>query len=384
MAAGGTCGLKESGAPDLALVATDDGVAVPVAVVVTANRAKAAPVLTTLAHLAASNGRAAAVILNSGNANAATGGHGLEASRATCTTTAAELGCAVDEVLVCSTGLIGIPLKVERILGHLPELVSRRSREGGAEAAQAILTTDTRAKEATERRRDWTVGAMAKGAAMLSPRLEGPPHATMLAVLTTDAEVDHSTLATVLQRAVDRSFNALDVDGATSTNDTVILMASGRAGPPDSMEEFAEAVALVCADLAWQMANDAEGATKVVALRVVGAANESDAKLAARAIARSQLVQCSFYGSDPYWGRLVSEAGASGAKFDPGKVAVAYGGTAVCAGGVAVAYDQAAVSAHMSERFLEVEVDLGLGDGAASITTTDLSPDYIAENMRTS
>ena len=390
VAAGGTCGLKESGAPDLAVVATANGVAVPVAVVVTANRAKAAPVLTTLAHLAATNGRAVAVVLNSGNANAATGAAGLEASRSTCVAAAEALGCAIEEVLVCSTGLIGIPLKVERILSQLPDLVSRRDAAGGGDAAQAILTTDTRAKESTYKGSTWTVGAMAKGAAMLSPRLEVAPqlevapHATMLAVLTTDAEVDHVTLRAVLQAAVENSFNALDVDGATSTNDTVILMASGHAGPPSSMEEFASGVAQVCADLAWQMANDAEGANKVVSVRVTGAATDQDAKLAARAIARSQLVQCSFHGADPYWGRVVSEAGASGAAFDPGKVSVAYGGTKVCSAGIAIAYDEPAVADHMAGRFLEVGIDLGVGSGAATIITTDLSPDYIAENMRTS
>ena len=384
VAAGGTCGLKASGEPDLAVVATEDGLAVPVAVVVTANRAKAAPVLTTLAHLAASNGRAVAVVLNSGNANAATGAAGLEASRSTCVAAADALGCATEEVLVCSTGLIGIPLKVERILSQLPDLVARRSSGGGGKAAQAILTTDTRAKECTHKGSGWTVGAMAKGAAMLAPQLEVAPHATMLAVLTTDAEVDHVTLRAVLQAAVENSFNALDVDGATSTNDTVILMASGRAGPPSSMEEFASAVAQVCADLAWQMANDAEGANKVVSVRVTGAATDQDAKLAARAIARSQLVQCSFHGADPYWGRVVSEAGASGAAFDPGKVSVAYGGTKVCSAGIAIAYDEPAVADHMAGRFLDVGIDLGVGSGAATIITTDLSPDYIAENMRTS
>lgn len=376
--------MKESGAPDLAVVATEDSSAVPTAVVVTANRAKAAPVLTTLAHLAAAGGRAAAVVLNSGNANAATGAAGLEASRNTCLTAARELGCAPEEVLVCSTGLIGIPLPVERILAQLPNVAGARRPDGDKDAAQAILTTDTRAKEATERGNGWTVGAMAKGAAMLSPRLESPPHATMLAVLTTDAEVDHATLRTVLQTAVESSFNALDVDGATSTNDTVILMASGRAGPPDSMEEFAEAVSKVCSDLAWQMANDAEGANKVVTVRVVGAATEADARVAARSIARSQLVQCSFHGADPYWGRVVSEAGASGARFDPNRISVSYGGVTVCGAGSAVEHDIAKVADHMAERFLDVEVDLGLGDGTASITTTDLSPAYIAENMRTS
>lgn len=383
VASGLACGVKESGAPDLALVATVDGLPVPTALVVTANRAKAAPVLTSLAHLAASGGRSAAVILNSGNANAATGAAGRDASRATCQAVATELGCRAENVLVCSTGLIGIPLPVERILDSVPDLVGSRAAEGASRAAEAILTTDTQSKESVRRGGGWIVGGMAKGAAMLSPRLE-PPHATMLAVITTDAEVDHATLRTVLAAAVENSFNALDVDGATSTNDTVILMASGRAGPPESLEEFAGAVADVCADLASQMAADAEGATKVATVTVTGAASIDDARRAARAVARSQLVQCSIHGADPYWGRVVSELGASGAAFDPEKVSVAYGGVVVCAQGVAASHDRAVVARHMDGIEIEIVADLGLGDFTARVTTTDLSSDYIDENKRTS
>ena len=382
VASGMACGIKESGAPDLALVATADRSAVPVAAVVTANRAKAAPVLITLTHLAASGGRAAAVVLNSGNANAATGGSGREAAQRTCAAVAAELACATEEVLVCSTGLIGIPLAVDRILDGVPQLAAGLTADGSS-AAEAILTTDTHVKESVHTGGGWTVGGMAKGAAMLSPRL-GPPHATMLAVLTTDAEVDHATLRTTLTHAVKRSFNTIDVDGATSTNDTVILMASGVAGPPESIEEFVGAVASVCRDLADQMVADAEGATKRARITVRGAATEADAAVAARAVARSQLVQCSLHGGDPYWGRVVSELGASGASFDPERVSVTYGGVTVCAGGVAVAHDVAAVSRYMEGNDLEVVADLGLGPGTATVSTTDLSPAYIAENMRTS
>lgn len=391
VASGLACGIKDSGAPDLSLVATADHAAVPVAAVVTGNRAKAAPVLTTLAHLAASEGRAAAVVLNSGNANAATGQAGREAAQRTCAAVAAEIGCRSDEVLVCSTGLIGIPLAVERILESVPSLASKLSGNGGAAAAEAIMTTDTRSKESLVAGTGWTVGGMAKGAAMLSPQLGAPatgggaaPHATMLAVLTTDAEVDHVTLASALEVAVNRSFNTIDVDGATSTNDTVILMASGLAGPPVSMEEWVEAVTTVCSDLAQQMVQDAEGATKRAHITVTGAASPADAALAARAVARSQLVQCSLHGADPYWGRIVSELGSSGAAFDPERVAVSYGGVRVCAAGIAADHDADALARHLADSDIDVSADLGLGSGEATVTTTDLSPAYIAENMRTS
>lgn len=394
VAAGLACGVKESGAPDLALVATANRRAVPVAAVVTSNKAKAAPVLTTLAHLAASHGHAAAVVLNSGNANAATGEAGREAAQATCVAVGREVGCSTEEVLVCSTGLIGIPLPVDRILDGVPKLVANLTTDG-AGAAEAILTTDTRVKESVRAADGWTVGGMAKGAAMLSPRLAPPaphattgggpaPHATMLAVLTTDAEVDHATLRTTLALAAERSFNTIDVDGATSTNDTVILMASGLAGPPSSMEVFVEAVSAVCRDLADQMVADAEGATKRARITVSGAVSPEEAAQAARAVAQSQLVQCSLHGGDPYWGRVVSELGASGATFDPERVSVTYGGVTVCSQGIAVPHDAEAVARHMQGRELEVTADLGLGNSTATITTTDLSPAYIAENMRTS
>ena len=382
VASGLSCGIKETGALDLALVATADRRAVPAAAVVTANRAKAAPVLITLAHLAATRGHAAAVVLNSGNANAATGERGRDAAQATCAAVAAEVGCAAEEVLVCSTGLIGISLAVDRIVESVPALAAGLSTDGSV-AAEAILTTDTRVKQAVVATPSWTIGGMGKGAAMLSPRLTAP-HATMLAVLATDAEVDHATLASTLAYAVERSFNTVDVDGATSTNDTVVLLASGLAGSPSSTEEFVAAATSVCRDLAEQMVADAEGATKRVRITVAGALSDDHARTAARAVARSQLVQCSLHGSDPYWGRIVSELGASGAAFDPERVSVAYGGVTVCSRGVAVDHDGAALRLHMESEQLQIEADLGLGSGSATVMTTDLSPAYIAENMRTS
>lgn len=377
------CGVKESGAPDLALIATADGLPVPAALVVTANRAKAAPVLTSLAHFAASGGRSAGVILNSGNANAATGTAGREAARGTCAAAARELGCSTEEVLVCSTGLIGVPLRAERILAAIPALAAARAVSGDQDAAQAILTTDTVTKQTVVRGDGWCVGGMAKGAAMLSPRLESP-HATMLAVLTTDAAADSQMLQAALNSAVRESFNALDVDGATSTNDTVIVMASGSSEVAPSADELTPALTKACANLADQMAADAEGATKRVRVTVIGAASDHDAAKAARAVARSELVQCSLYGGDPYWGRVVSELGASGAAFDPERVSVSYGGVVVCRHGIACEHDRVAVAGHMSGREIGVIADLGLGAGRSTVTTTDLSPEYIAENMRTS
>jgi glutamate N-acetyltransferase / amino-acid N-acetyltransferase len=376
--AGVACGIKAWGDPDLSLVATDDGQPVSAAAVFTANKSTAAPVVVSRAHLEATGGRAAAVILNSGNANAATGAAGQDASERMCAAAAAPLGCRPEEVLVCSTGLIGIPLDVEKIEAAAPALVAARSVEGGADAALAILTTDTHAKEVVVRRGGLTVGGMAKGAAMLAPNM-----ATMLAVLTTDAAVEADRLRTMLRHAVAQSFNSLTVDGCTSTNDTVIVLASGRAGPVDDAE-LQMALTAACTDLAEQMAGDAEGATKVVRVRVVGAASDDEAAAGARKIAESQLCKCSWYGKDPYWGRLVSELGSAGIAFDPDTVSVAYGGVEVAEGGVAVAHDEDRVRAHMEGRHLEIVCDLGLGEGSASVLTNDLTHAYVDENMGTS
>jgi glutamate N-acetyltransferase/amino-acid N-acetyltransferase len=257
-------------------------------------------------------------------------------------------------------------------------LVDRRSAEGGAEAAEAIRTTDTHRKEVVVRAHGFTVGGMAKGAAMLAPDM-----ATMLAVLTTDAATDPSTLRAALVGAVDDSFNTLSVDGCTSTNDTVIVLAGGRAGPV-SADSLREAIGQACRELAEQMAGDAEGATKVVRVRVQGAQSVDEARQAARKVAESQLVKCSLYGADPYWGRIVSELGSAGVAFDPDRVSVAYGSTVVCSSGVATAHDEAAVKDHLAGRHVDVTADLGLGGSDATMLTNDLTHAYIDENMRTS
>ncbi|MBX3283850.1 MAG: bifunctional glutamate N-acetyltransferase/amino-acid acetyltransferase ArgJ [Acidimicrobiales bacterium] len=376
VAAGVAAGIKASGDPDLSLVATADGRPVPAAAVFTDNKMTAAPVLTSRSHLERTGGRAAAVILNSGNANAATGAPGRADAQAMCATTAAGLGCDPHEVLVCSTGLIGIPLPIEVILAGIPDAVAARTDDGGAAAAEAIRTTDTHRKETLVPvgASGAVVGGMAKGAAMLAPNM-----ATMLAVLTTDAEAEPADLQEILRAAVSTSFNVLMTDACRSTNDTVIILASGAAGPV-ARTDLAEAVGQACADLALQMAGDAEGATKVVKLTVSGAASDADAEAGARQIARSALCKCSWFGQDPYWGRLASELGSAGIDFDQERISVAYGGTTVAAGGVTIAHDQATVAAHMTQRHLVIDCDLGLGDGTFTVLTNDLTHEYIDEN----
>lgn len=378
VANGVTAGVKVAGGLDLALVATADGQAVPAAGVFTQNLMTAAPVQVTRRHLTATQGRAVGVVLNSGNANAATGAPGMAHAEAMCSAVAGELGCAPEEILVCSTGLIGIPLPVELITAAAPGLVSGRAAEGAEAAAAAIMTTDTVAKEVVVEADGFVVGGMAKGAAMLSPNM-----ATMLAVLTTDAGAEPEVLGDVLAHAVDGSFNTLSVDGCTSTNDTVLLFASGRAGPVDP-RELALAVAEACQSLAEQMAADAEGATKVVRVTVAGATSDADADLAARSVADSVLCKCSWYGADPYWGRVASELGASGVRFEQDRLRISYGGVVVADGGVAAQHDTAAVAAHLEGDRIELVCDLGLGPGRATVLTNDLTHAYVDENMGTS
>jgi glutamate N-acetyltransferase/amino-acid N-acetyltransferase len=376
VAGGLACGIMESGAPDLALVATDDHHAVPAAAVFTSNLAQAAPVQISRAHLA--NGRAAAVVLSSGNANAATGESGRRDATRMCELTAAGIGAATFDVLVCSTGLIGIPMPMSALEAGIPKLCGVIGADGGADAAQAIMTTDTLPKEATARAGKATVGGMAKGAAMLSPAM-----ATMLAVVTTDAAVEPDPLRRALAKAVSETFDCLSVDGCRSTNDTVIVLANGRAGTVNR-HALVDALTSVCGSLAEQMARDAEGATKLVRINVVGARTDAEARLAARAVANSQLVQCSLNGGDAYWGRVLSELGASGAFIEPEQVDIAYNGVTICRDGIACAHDEAALTRHMAGREIQIECDLRQAHGEATVLTTDLSHAYIDENRRTS
>lgn len=376
VAGGLACGIKESGAPDLAIVATDNGAPVVAAGVFTTNLAQAAPVQISRRHLA--SGRAAAVVLNSGNANAATGEQGRRDATRMCELTATGLSIATDDVLVCSTGLIGIPLPMDALESGIPKLCPQLSADGGDDAAQAIMTTDTTRKQATGTGAGFTVGGMAKGAAMLSPAM-----ATMLAVLTTDAAADPPVLQRALARAVGETFDCLIVDACRSTNDTVLVLANGQAGAVDE-HGLTDALTEVCGGLAQMMQHDAEGATKYARIVVRGARSNDDARIAARAVASSQLVQCSLNGGDPYWGRVLSELGASGAHFDPEEVDIAYNEVRVCHNGIACSHDEAALARAMAGSEITIWCDLHAGSGVAEVLTTDLSHAYIDENRRTS
>ena len=389
-AGGLASGIKPSGAPDLAMIATVDHRPVTAAGVFTSNLVAAAPVQVSRRHLA--DARAAAVVLNSGNANAATGEAGLRDALRMAELTAAGLGCFPRDVLVCSTGLIGIPMPMDPVESGIPKLTGMLSAgaDGGTRAADAILTTDTVRKETVQRAElapgvTATIGGMAKGAAMLSPAM-----ATMLAVITTDAAVDGGALRGMLEAAVTDSFNALLVDGSRSTNDTVLVLANGAIGNEPvarssrGFQAFSDALTAACADLAHQMAADAEGATKLARITVRGARSYAEARTAARAVAASQLVQCSLYGCDPYWGRVLSELGASGARFDPDRADISYQGVLVCRNGYAAPHDAAALAPLMQQRDIEIECDLHAGTGTASVLFTDLTHAYVDENMGTS
>jgi glutamate N-acetyltransferase/amino-acid N-acetyltransferase len=377
VAAGCHAGIKRR-RHDMALVATADRKPVAAAAVFTQNKFFAPPVGVSRSRLEANGGRAAAIIVNSGNANAGTGRPGYEDAEAMCAAAAEALGLDASDVLVCSTGIIGTMLPMDKILAATPKLAKKLSVAGATDAAKGILTTDHKEKEALVRGSTFTLGGMAKGCGMIAPNM-----ATMLAFLTTDADVGAEEMTQILRGASDATFNTLNVDGATSTNDTVIMLASARRGRPD-MAEFADAVHKVCEDLTLQMARDAEGMTKMVMLRVTGAASDAEARMAAKTIAENNLVKCSWYGGDPYWGRLLAAAGSSGVAFEAEKTEVSYGGIIVSRAGANAEHDEAAVAGHMKNERIEIEVALGLGTGTAQVIGIDLGPGYIKENSKTS
>jgi glutamate N-acetyltransferase / amino-acid N-acetyltransferase len=389
-AAGVACGLKPGNRPDLALVVGDPGTVA--AGVFTTNLVVAAPVVWSRARLAAS-ADARVVVLNAGNANACTGPAGDAAVLATAQRAAAELGCRQEQVLVCSTGVIGVPLDVAKVAEGIAKAVASLDRSGGQAAAKAILTTDTVAKQAGVRVPGGaTVAGMAKGAAMLAPAL-APPHATMLAVLTTDAVAEPAALRAALAAASATTFNRVTVDGAQSTNDTVLLLASGASGVRPSGDDLAGAVEAVCGDLAGQMLADAEGGSKVVAVQVGGAGGVAEAVAVARRIADSPLVKAAVYGGDPNWGRVLQAAGTAGVDFDPAAVRLEVAGGPGAAGieppagpleritlvrlGVPTGADARAA---MACREIELRLHLGGRGPWAGVRTADLTPEYVRLN----
>ena len=380
-AAGIAAGIKKSGAPDLALV-FNEGPDYAAAGVFTRNQVKAAPVLWTSQAL--TTGRLRAVLLNSGGANACTGPLGFQDTHRTAEAVAATLSnwgteTGPIEVAVCSTGLIGDRLPMDKLLAGVTEIVHELAAGllGGDDAARAIMTTDTVPKQvalhhAMESGENWTLGGMAKGAGMLAPSL-----ATMLVVLTTDAVADSAALDSALRKAAARTFDRLDVDGSSSTNDTVLLLASGASEIRPSQTDLDDAVLRVCDDLCAQMQADAEGVTKRVLITVSGAPSEHDAVVAARLVGRDSLVKTAMFGSDPNWGRVLAAVGMAPFPLDPDRIAVSFNGFPVCIDGAGAS---GARDVDLSGPDIHVLIDLKLGDGEATIRTTDLSHAYVEEN----
>lgn len=369
-AAGIAAGIKENGNPDLALV-VNNGPRRAAAGVFTSNRVKAAPVLWSEQVL--KGGEVSAVVLNSGGANACTGPRGFQDTHATAEKAAEVLqGHSAGEIAVASTGLIGILLPMDKLLPGIEKAAAALSEHGGEKAAIAIKTTDTVHKTAVAGGEGWTVGGMAKGAGMLAPGL-----ATMLVVLTTDADVDAAGLDAALRDATRTTFDRVDSDGCMSTNDTVLLLASGASGITPEQKEFAEAVRTVCDDLARQLIGDAEGASKDIRIEVVNAATEDDAVEVGRSIARNNLLKCAIHGEDPNWGRVLSAIGTTKAAFEPDALNVAINDVWVCRNG-SVGEDRDLVD--MRFREVRITADLAAGTESAVIWANDLTADYVHEN----
>ena len=368
-AAGVTAGLKDSGKPDISLV-VNDGPSAAAAAVFTSNRCKAHPVLWS--EQAIKGGTARAIVLNSGGANCYTGPEGFAATHRTAERVAERIGVGAIDVQVCSTGLIGRLLDEGKVLAGVDAAVEALSPEGGHDAATAIMTTDTVDKQATVSGDGWVIGGMAKGAGMLAPAL-----ATMLVVVTTDADVDSATLDTALRAATAQTFDRLDSDGCQSTNDTVLLMASGASGVTPDPAAFTEALTQVCRDLALQLLADAEGADHEIAITTVNAASEADALEVGRSVARSNLFKTAIYGKDPNWGRILASVGTTSAQFDPLDLDVAVNDVWVCRGsGVGESIDLV----DLEPRQVSVTIDLKAGDQSATIWTNDLTHAYVHEN----
>jgi glutamate N-acetyltransferase/amino-acid N-acetyltransferase len=377
-AAGVTCGIKASGAPDLALLACD-GPAVA-AGAFTRSRLAAAPVLLSREHLA--DGRARAVVVNSGNANACTGPQGMEDARAMAAATARALGIATDEVIVCSTGVIGKPLPMAAIGQGIARAAGELSGDGGAAAADAIRTTDAWAKTSTATCAlsggEVRIGVMGKGAGMIRPDV-----ATTIVTATTDAIVEPDVLARLLRSAADASLNLVSVDGSESTNDTLVVLASGASRVSASgadAEELGRALTAALLDVARQMVADGEGASRFAHYTVTGAADDAEARTAVRAIGEDILVRCALHGSDPNWGRMLARAGTCGVALDPGRIAVWVGPAQLVADGVEVPGARSEALAALGEPEVEIRIDLAAGAGRAELYASSLSPEYVSFN----
>jgi len=381
MASGVCAGIKKSGKRDVALIAAEEPV--PAAAVFTTNAVAAAPVVVSRAHVAA--GRIRAAIVNAGNANACTGAPGLSDARLMAVTVAESLGCLPEEIVVASTGVIGVAMPMELVLPGIADAAGALDSAPADAAAEAIMTTDTFPKQTAvtveAAGRDYTVGGMAKGSGMIQPNM-----ATMLAFLTTDAPLTPEACDAALRAAVKRTFNRITVDSDTSTNDMCLLMASGAAGGGEigpehpSFANIVRAVHHVCGELARMIVRDGEGATKFVEITVKGADTEDDAELAALSVANSPLFKTALFGGDANWGRVAMAVGKSGAHVDPDRLEIVFAGIPTCVDGTGLAFDEAAAAAALSAREIEVVVDLHLGSGAATVWTCDLSYEYVRIN----
>lgn len=371
-ASGIRAGIKSSGSPDLALV-VNRGPSNAAAAVFTSNRCKANPILWS--EQVITDGRVSAVVLNSGGANCYTGSFGFQTTHATAEAVGDALAVSAGDVIVCSTGLIGVGDQTFRdaVVGGVPLAAAALSADGGADAAIAIMTTDTKPKEAVRSSPEgWTIGGMAKGAGMLAPGL-----ATMLVVLTTDADLPSDVLDRALRAATRVTFDRLDSDGCMSTNDTVALLASAASGVAPDETDFTLALTELCRDLALQLQADAEGASHDIAIEVVNAATEDEAVEAARAVSRSNLFKAAVFGNDPNWGRVLAALGTTAAQFDPYAVDVSMNGVMICRTGEP--YESRDL-VDLTPRAVHVLIDLKAGDATATIFTNDLTHDYVHEN----
>lgn len=388
-------GIKASGNLDFACAAAEKPSAA--AAVFTSNRVVAAPVIVARRHLQDSQRRLSLLLANAGNANCATGDAGVEAAQRVCREAGAIFGCNAHAVFPASTGIIGVPLPVEKLIGALPDLHAALGSSAAhlERMAQAIMTTDTKPKAAAAQfdaaGRTVRLAGITKGAGMIFPRLVSSPHATMLAFLFTDAEIAPAEAAHLLEGAVETSFNRISIDGDTSTNDTVLLWASGAsgvaipegAGPAQSetVASFRRALEQVCLSLAKQIVADGEGIEHMVELEVAGAGSDDDALRIARAIAHSPLVKTAWAGCDPNWGRILSAAGSSGVAIDPSQVSIFYGDIEVCnRGGVSPRLDKEVAHRYLLQREIRVRITLGSGPGACRFWTTDLTAEYVRIN----